>query len=244
MVSLYARNDLGKILEDFNPQCVEEQKKILAVSQQHFTSLLDKYGRLSHEYWQAGFVIHSYCSKEITEVLSPHEINAFLQLTVDYDSRTHHHLGGFFITQLLRNAQAAGYSAFSLDTTAVGPLDHLGMDLKSIELLVTGPVGIHFCNGAAKSKITLIGTAEDFPFHNIKKSIVTIHGELNGQGGLECHGTTFRTSHKATLLNLLQHYEPRNRIQYITPEGKQMAINPVISSFLTLVDAVVWMRGE
>lgn len=161
-----------------------------------------------------------YFKDDIKEVvLSPAEINAFLQKTIFYeDEGWYTGLTGIFVSVLMQQSYEAGHNKFHLNVELFPQLDNLavlvqGTKKKPIEISMTGNIGEHFGQGAAyarlqatkngkigfvgcrtqKSTLTLYGDVSDVGFHSYDSNFI-IHG--NVKEGL--FGPLFSGAQKST----------------------------------------------
>ena len=121
---------LEELLEQLQPNSLEEQRKLLVVGNSPLKSLFEKYesGLSASTYSQLHRVLGS-----VSEVLTPSEIDAFLQATLPYentlpDKNTFGYVlnTSKFITGLIQNSYNAGFNNFVIHTLNIKPFDSLG----------------------------------------------------------------------------------------------------------------------
>ncbi|MFH1637430.1 MAG: hypothetical protein ABIB71_03325 [Candidatus Woesearchaeota archaeon] len=116
-----------------------------------FEELIRKYEGIIAEEW------HNVEEEAINSILTPGQINSFLQATMRYeDHKNYSENTGFFITRLIQNSHNAGNNKFTLNTRTLSKeIDWLGFELKGsndrlLEIIVGGNVG-HSCGEVAKN---------------------------------------------------------------------------------------------
>src|SRR3989338_8965093 len=167
-------------------------------------------------------------------VLTPSEINAFLQMTMefeDYERNSASDGVGHFITALIQNSYNAGHRNFVLYTSNLREkTDKLGWFTKGkskrlINIKIFGDLGNHCFENAEYLSVNIYGNAKDKCGHNANSSsfvikgyvIFDIHyfhaenssyrldGDLIGiKFGGGCSNCEFLTTNKRTLKKLLQ----------------------------------------
>ncbi|MFH1637250.1 MAG: hypothetical protein ABIB71_02385 [Candidatus Woesearchaeota archaeon] len=111
-----------------------------------FEELLGQYERLLEvASWRSDLKKIFY---EVKSVLTPRQINSFLQASIKYeDNPEHSDRTGYFITQLIQNSHDAGNNSFILNTKALSKeINNIGRELQGIEdhlleIIVEGSVG-------------------------------------------------------------------------------------------------------
>ena len=184
------------------------------------------------------------------DVLTPLEINTFLQTTIHYEQ--HHNYSdatGFFISRLIHNSYNAGHTNFQLDLTSFKPIHRVGYTIKSdlknpCIIHVAGTVGSNFgahsentvftaagagnfCGYNCKNSVFTIGTAGDFLAVDSTDSIFTITKGplLYGFNNKQC---TFKTTDVVQLKRFEKYYyfnEQGHRLFFIHPDGSEEEVS-------------------
>jgi hypothetical protein len=176
--------------------------------------------------------------KPITEILTPDEINRFLQCSVTYEQYRYYAVTiSFFITKLIQNSHDAGHNEFVLDlSTLTEKLFFLGYKLQGTEerplqIELSGDTGGTFgskshylttiVHGEANKNCapnsrnfvgTFHGNVGRGSFFRAESITVTLYGEIGDQCGIESVNGTYRTPNKETAAKLL----------YMIPEGNEV----------------------
>ncbi|MFH1638034.1 MAG: hypothetical protein ABIB71_06420 [Candidatus Woesearchaeota archaeon] len=228
---------LNKTVDDFlsgyskleTPDERKEHKEEGEIMFEGFGELLRQYEDLLKEEL-------AYIEEEaINSILSPEQINSFLQATIRYEDYKHFGWNtGMFITQLIQNSHEAGNNRFTLTTKAFSKrIDHIGLRLqgignKKLEILVEGDVG-NFCAFRANNlgKLHINGNAGTYcckSAWNIQE--IYIGGTAKIYCGINTENCTFITPDQETLFWLKEHVEQDqgNKIYFIRPENQEEEI--------------------
>lgn len=116
------------------------------------------------------------------EILSPLEINLFLQKLIQSESNPSDSYIGFFLSKLIQTSYDAGYSNFVL-TTGDAPINMLGYQLKGtserkLEMIVKGNVGWRCGNDATHCLFSIEGGAGDLCGDYSSYSIFSVKGHV------------------------------------------------------------------
>ncbi len=136
--------------------------------------------------------------ERLRQILTPEEINQFLQNTIQYESHENYSaVTGSFISELIQNSYAAGHNKFTLNTRSLAqPLNWLGQFLKGeenspIEVIVDGDVG-EYCGDSSKHVVFDIrGNAGGLFGQFAQYSSFTVHGSVNGKVAEGAEKSTF-----------------------------------------------------
>ena len=157
-MELYARKDLDKIVEDINPEAVEERRKYNVESE--YAPLLQKYESFLKNY---EITPTARLLEPVTEVLLPDQINSFLQATINYENYPHYAFTGQFVAWLIQNSYDAGHNDFHLETNHLTtPLSYLGSAIdKSSLLRITSLPPLRLLKGSKERmlRIEILGNA-------------------------------------------------------------------------------------
>ena len=228
----------GKGIEDlfkgFTPVKPEEEKDI-EVAEGRFQGLMEKYERyLDLEYSPKNDLWPEL--NEITDILTPADINTFLQLTIQHEQHKKYCVRtGRVILKLIQNSYDAGHNNFTFDTTALKEIDDFGSDLEGteerpIEITITGNTG-DWCGCLSKHltyKIT--GNTGEGCGRESKNSTFEISGNTGEGCGKYSTFSTFKTSNRKTLEKMLED-KSRNRIIFIHPDGREQVIKDFHNSW-------------
>ncbi len=145
-----ARRELDKILGDFNPDYVEERKKMVS-DYNPLCSVIEKYLLLleDHEnYFDALSGIINTTAWPITDVLKPSEITTFYDFAVQNkyefkDDRdiTREYVLGDFTRKLTQNSYDAGYNNFSFHSHSFGLISNLYGSKNNLLVISVDDVG-------------------------------------------------------------------------------------------------------
>jgi hypothetical protein len=169
--------------EGYVPQKVVQTTPSITAGQNHFEGLLVKYEKLLHGFheWMPSFVDVKHIKRlgGIDEVLSPPEINSFLQVTSKHGEHDYFDdLTGLFTSALMCNAQEQRYRNFLLNVEELPLINHMCSYLKGpMDLELQGSVGSHF--GYQSQHITA-KVAGNVGFESLvsgKYSTVEIYGD-------------------------------------------------------------------
>jgi hypothetical protein len=220
MESMVAEIRKGKkgiedVVGSYRGQAVEETRRIIAEGDGDIARLL--------ELFMSGQRID-----KIDDVLTPEQINAFLQSTAAYeeDSELFDIHRGAFVSCLIQTSYEAGYNDFHLDTTALRDVRSLGAWVKGaeerpIQITISGNIGHHCGRAAHYMRIHVTGnTGQDFAM-DARYSVFTVEGGVEHNCGLGAEKCTFKTPDKATLVEMLSMVEKGNKVYLIHPDGKE-----------------------
>jgi len=170
----------------------------------------------------------------VPEILSPAEINAFLQTTVIYEDAINYYFNtGQFIAVLIQNSYDAGHNNFTLNIPRM--IDNVCLNIsgyrKPIKVKIYGDTGHDLGRGASCTSIELYGkTGHRFGI-NAKYATLTIHGELtkNSFCGLGAKKSRFKTDNEETLREMRTSVNKGNRIIQIHANGKEEVVRDYAS---------------
>jgi len=173
---------IDQLVRDYSPGKTEEGKELISGGDQ-FSNVLSAFKECADDY-----KTRTERMRQITDVLSPFQINAFLYLAKEgIRKAAYTFTAGLFANRLIQNAYESGHSGFILNTGNVPEINDLGRGLKAererrLSLEIRGPVGdgfgINSCN-------------VDFTIHSPMDSRYR-----TGGGAMDC---TFSTSNLDTL---------------------------------------------
>lgn len=190
------KDGIDDLVSRYTSGQVEEERAVATVGENKFYALLDKYKEFlgNCEYqksWNAGGNIFSqwlsqwgkdYIRNPSTDILSPAEINLFLQETIPFEESEDYEATGIFVTRLIQSSYNAGHNDFKLTTTNLKKLNRVGAFLEGKEgnpliLSIDGDVGEKCCLEARNVNFTIYGNLEaEFAEQSVQSSF-TIHGD-------------------------------------------------------------------
>ncbi len=143
MMELYAKIDLEKILDCFNPEYVEEQKPQPIVKTKDLGKIIKLYEQALHNSrgkmseLKSLITVHGQQVRLeqaiMPEILHPQEINLFLKHTMSYeDHQDYAMITGIFLTRLLERSYQGGFNNFEIYLPDQA-LMYLGLELKAAE---------------------------------------------------------------------------------------------------------------
>ena len=221
------------LIEQLGPVILEEQKK-MTVSPISFESLRTKYEQISKENYvsiKATLSIEkdfmSGLRKRVTEVLTPGQINAFLQLiNLTYEEGNLEHdewygqkhpvkqesldrLAGLMTSVLIQNSYNAGYNDFCLMTANMKQADWLGVCLRGkperkIQLRIIGDVDRDLGMHGSDVQFSVSGNVNYHLGLKAEWCEFIIEGELRDICPIGEKNCTYRR-HPQTPLNTYQH---------------------------------------
>ncbi|MFH1638133.1 MAG: hypothetical protein ABIB71_06930 [Candidatus Woesearchaeota archaeon] len=136
---------------------------------------------------------------ELPYILTPKEINTFLQSTVRYEDYENYGWNtGFFLTSLIQNSYNHGNTKFLLNTKTLSKeINSIGNSLKGkknkiIELSIRGDVGDCCGSNAEHINLSVEGNAGDCCGSSATNSILNISGDVGwGCGAYNAQHSTF-----------------------------------------------------
>ena len=155
-----------------------------------FQSLTKKYELLLSMEWR-----NELLREYVTEVLSPCDINIFLQQTRDYEDHTNYRRNtGLFISQLISNSHYAGNNEFELDMNSLKPINGLvsnvsGTEKRMVRVVITGEVGYQ-CGQSTQHSALTIREAGDWCGRLAKQCTFTTK-EVGNNCGINAQHSTF-----------------------------------------------------
>ncbi|MBI4453216.1 hypothetical protein HY636_01080 [Candidatus Woesearchaeota archaeon] len=223
---------LDDLIRGYTARRPDERKEIEVVGEHKFGEVLRKYERcleMNAEYkLEDPAKAYDYIKENVKEVLTPADINAFLQATIIYeDNKWYSRRTGEFISQLIQNSYEAGYNNFILNTTK--SIIYLGLELKGcperrISVYIDGDTGIFCGEKASYSSFIINGNMDGGGCTLANNSAFTINGtivqNLFGHNATSC---IFKTSNKETLGKLIDYagIDSKNKYYFIHPDGTE-----------------------
>jgi len=232
------KKGIDTLVSGYSPGKVEEENEIKVADSVDYGGLFKKYKRFKEivdfprrpeERW-------------VDEVLSPDEINLFLQTYFIHEDNRNVTAMGLFTSRLLQNSYLGGYNNFKISMKNIPPIDSLGTCLWGCEenplvMTIDGNVGGSFGFKAFNCRLTVNGDV-DFLSHGMENSIITIHGEYEKDdldvapiigirlGFTQISGNcTFKSSQYSTAKKLADlaycKREANNKVFFIHPDGRE-----------------------
>jgi len=165
--------------------------------------------------------------KTITDILTPNQINLFLQQTILYENHPNHSdKTGKFLSQLIQNSYDSGKNNFTLNTTALKETNAIGYKIKgtptkNIEITITGNTE-DTCGWHSKNTtFNITGNTGDNCGLSSRHSTFTIRGTVGEFCGLFSDHLTYKTPNKETLDKLLKDALGDHKLIFIHPNGTE-----------------------
>jgi len=142
---------------------VEEVRSTASVGDIDFAGLFNQYTGLFGKRGSDPFEE----LEKITAILTPIQINAVLQATIQHEKRQDYSFNtGLFVSHLIQNSYNHGNNGFTLNTKTLKELHDLGRGLegtpdKPIELTIIGNTGDHCGSNSKYSSINILGNIGD-----------------------------------------------------------------------------------
>ncbi len=192
-VEVIKRKGIDSLVRGYSPGKVEEEKKTSVVLNHDSKQLLAKYEQMLQHKEDT----YSYDEDDIlgiTEILTPFQINAFLQLTLFHKTRRWYGVTvGTFINKLIRNSYTKGHNDFYLNVTA--PFNSLGLEWKGHEsrlsILVLGDINDHCGDRGRDLDIKIDGNARHWLGYGSINSSFQVQGKVGSYCAFLAHGSTF-----------------------------------------------------
>ncbi|MFH1638131.1 MAG: hypothetical protein ABIB71_06920 [Candidatus Woesearchaeota archaeon] len=235
MVAVHLNKQIDDIFSGYSkletPEERMEHKVEGSLFFEGYEELMKQYEKLlTRSPWD--YVLNA-CSR-ITAILTPQQINSFLQATMIYENHNNFSANtGFLITRLIQNSHDAGNNKFTLNTGGLKEIDCISYGLKGkenklLEIIVAGNARHHCGNGAENIQELYIsgdiGYCCAWEAKNIKE--IYIVGNSGLYCGYDAENSTFKTQNKQTLQllkkNVLQ--GKNNRIYFIHPDKQEEEI--------------------
>ena len=218
---------------------LEEVRKVQTVGTD-FSELMRKYERLLDEptpyldemintsYRDEMILIFSHFHK-ITTILTPAEINSFLQTTQQYADHRYYHRTGLVISSLINNSYSSGYNGFSINTTEDLPRINfvmnniIGKETNPLLISVQGNIGYYVGYRTQYSAFTFNGSVGECG-DEAQNSTFLFNGEAglcSGRGAKNC---TFKTPIWRNIEKLKKSLPEDNTLIYID-QGKEVKID-------------------
>ena len=231
------------VIRDITPGRIEDEKKVQVVGGNAFPRIMENFVLCLNSH--VNFVDESTAG----EVLTPPQINAFLQMTaVHEDHSNYHQYAGIFVSSLIQRSYDAGNNGFTLNTQNLNDLVCLAGQLKGtgsrpLMLTVEGAVGKECALYASHIDMTIKGDA-NFGLPDFSTdSVFTFHGYVSGfvdmvginYSGIGSRNCTYKTPDIQTLKSLInivkseyreenQILNTCNKIVFIRPDGREKTV--------------------
>ena len=135
-----------------------------------------------------------WLKNNVQKVLSPCDINIFLQQTREYENHKNYRQNtGLFVTRLIQNSCKAGNNDFELDLKSLKPIDYLAFEIsgtkeRRVSITVKGRAG-DLCGSRAKYSTFIIEEAERQLGFEVEHSTFTIGRAGDGCGSGAMYST-------------------------------------------------------
>ena len=134
---------------------------------------------------------------DLTDILTPEQINIFLQSTIAYENRKgYNKFTGIFITKLLQNSYDAGHNEFELRVSSATDMHYVGVTLLGTEdrlfsVSINGNGGMFFGREARYCQFTVNGNVGWYCGYRANNSYFTINGDSKSNAGAQATNSTF-----------------------------------------------------
>jgi hypothetical protein len=185
------KRNIEDVIGSHTPQAAESESRIEVVDDV-FKELFMTYEKLlgklmTHVYVNKDDFIHDpeygpYDIEPIRAVLTPAQINTFLQATRPYEDGEHYAMTtGFVVSRLIQQSFRAKNNDFFLDTTHLKPIDYIGYNIdgrafRNLRLHIEGDVGDYCASEAKHITFTLQGNAAKKLGGSARESELTVIG--------------------------------------------------------------------
>ncbi len=222
-LSISKKKGIDEFVSQYSPQKVEEEKYAVTENQSTIARLLERYEDMLY-CWQSDVDLFSDLEYEIYEVLSPPEINAFLQATIKINVFDNH-LIGWVVSELINNSFQAGHRNFYLNTKNLPSINSLmayggfeeqvflkvegcvgygfGRRMKNLHAAVTGNVDDRFARDAQFSCFTVYGKIGENAAENTDHCTFFLHGTIESDFGRYSRNTQYKTPDKNVYSQLI-----------------------------------------
>ena len=223
---------LSDLIRGYTAQKPDERKEIEVVGEHKFSGLFRKNEHcleIDAKYkLDDPIKAYNYINENVKEILTPSEINAFLQTTTVYeDNKRYSRRTGEFISQLIQNSYDAGHNNFVLNTTK--SMSYVGLELEGcpermIYIYINGDIGTCCGDKASYSSFIINGNLEIGCGLFANNSTFTINGTFDQSlFGYKATTCSFKTPNKEILDKLLKIISEKegNKFYFINPDGTE-----------------------
>ena len=211
-------------LAGYKPTQLEEVRKVKSINND-FSELLEKY-KLALEHNSIWAL-----EQETNNILSPVEINSFLQATRQYgDHKDYSWKTGFFLSHLILNSYRVGYNHFTLQTESLPLISGIGENIGGVKanplsIFVQGNTGFFYGRHARYASFSCNGAVGEWSGSAAYHSNFRLDGEVRSKFGERASACVFKTSIRKNIEQLRKSI-PRNKhntLIYID-QGKEVII--------------------
>ncbi len=206
-LSIQKKKGIDTLVSGYSPGKVEEEKTPMATEESPFAALWDKYISWSQQVISNLEPIGKKFIQQpgyFDEVLTPLQINVFLQDSVRFPEEVVPLHFGRFITKLIQNSYDNGYNNFLLHPPT--PISCLCEDArggsKPLSVIVEGEMGVYTAGGAERIELTVLGSWGSFFCIGAQDSV-------------------FKTNSRDYVDYLIQEIPEGNKIMFIDEHGKE-----------------------
>jgi hypothetical protein len=159
VVSIEQKNSGLDNLFDYSLNDVENESKVGVIGKRNLEKVFQRYKELLIFNPE----IYSPKQLDINSILTPIEINAFLQITTKFENCPEYSsLTGFFVSKLISDSFYEGNNGFNLDFRNLSRINNLARGLigekeKAIEIGILGNLGRNFCSCSYNLTIAMDG---------------------------------------------------------------------------------------
>jgi hypothetical protein len=182
------KNGIDDVVRGHSGQVVDSERRLESTADAEFEELLKVYDQVLYTgEFIDGKRRQEYVRFMVNDVLTPSEINSFLQATKPWQEKeVYKNWTGRVISQLIQNSYDAGHNDFVLNTKDLAPIsviatEVVGKDDDHVRLWVEGGVG---SSCGLESEYLTINIAGDAATHLGEKSK---HSTFNVEGSAESY---------------------------------------------------------
>ena len=220
---------IDEILKGQTPGKLDVEKEPAVARREEFETLLLKY-ELALELDISPREKYLREMKKTVGVLTPEEIDLFLQTTVRYENHEKYCSStGYFISRLIQDSYDAGHNDFTLNTKGLRGLDKLCTELKGkkknpLKVTINGNAGNCCGEDSKRSLFYIEGNAGDDCGRVSKKSVFCVSGDVGSKCGSWSKKSTFKTPNRETLGKMYKDIDDSKyggRVVFIKPDGTE-----------------------
>ncbi len=195
-IEIRKRKGIDELVSGYSPGKVDESKNITAMGKDHilfnkyqqkllnphFPECLDRRKLPQIPRYRYDSYVFDYFD-DIVDVLTPEQINRFLQMTVQCERYEQYaELTGSFVSRLLQNSYNAGHNNFTLDTRKICPIFGLGSFVygtpeRPLILNITGNLFEEGCTAIGDARVSISGDVLQGSINSPIGSKIHIKGE-------------------------------------------------------------------
>ena len=201
---------LDDLLQSLTPQLPDTTKKVI-FSESVFNILHDKFRQVLNEHEQKKYIAPYFFGLGITEILTPENINRFIQTTIQHEHHPYYQATvGRVASRLIEKSYEAGTTRFYLDLRNLKAPHYLINNIyadyrRKLEVTIDGDVGSDFAVHSVNLNVTLHGNIGESGAQFLQESSITLDGEIKGYNfGFGGKHLVVKSSNEKTLMDVIQ----------------------------------------